>query len=343
MLDYLTTDQHYPPSSIAILIESNTGLASAVQHERKKSVRPEDSPVEFLFPLQVSEVRKAYKKGGFFRNGKTDDPAAPNGWIPPDEAGAAARSAEIVHAGHFGRTRRDGTDAGTDNDRPPPVSGRRHHRDRPIRRGIPRPRSQSILPKRKVVHTHRRPSPGPTRRGCRPARMLVASTYPLYPTNQWMTTPFATAPVCSSAIAVLRASTTPPCAHLWEMRADEPANPDLPSSPQLLEFGRPYDVKPQAVRQPPVWISAIGERGLYPITYFEYEETGSAKTEEAGTPARPESGGYLYSPEKSPEGRPLSKWPADGEATAEAKAVIAEAKAACSRGLICCSGCFCSP
>ena len=92
MLDYLTTDQHYPPSSIAILIESNTGLAQAlVQHERKKSVRPEDSPVEFLFPLQVSEVRKAYEKGGFFRNGKTDDPAAPERLrIPPDEAGICA-------------------------------------------------------------------------------------------------------------------------------------------------------------------------------------------------------------------------------------------------------------
>ena len=158
--------------------------------------------------------------------------------------------------------------------------------------------------------------------------MLVASTYPLYPTNQWMTTPFRDGPRVFFSNRGAQGFYNATVAHLWEMRADEPANPDLPSSPQLLEFGRPYDVKPQAVRQPPVWISAIGERGLYPITYFEYEETGSAKTEEAGTPARPESGGYLYSPEKSPEGRPLSKWPADGEATAEAKAVIAEAKAA---------------
>ena len=89
ILEYFKTTQGYTPDKIAILIESNTGLAQAlVQHERKKGGEEQGSPVEFLFPLQVSEVRKAYEKAGLLRGGKADDPAAPERLrIPPDEGG----------------------------------------------------------------------------------------------------------------------------------------------------------------------------------------------------------------------------------------------------------------
>ena len=68
VIDYLTLSQRYRPAEIAILVESNTGLAQAlVQDERKKALDDAGVPVEFLFPLQVSEVRKAYEKGACSR------------------------------------------------------------------------------------------------------------------------------------------------------------------------------------------------------------------------------------------------------------------------------------
>ena len=68
--DYLTQSLGYAASNVAILIESNTGMMQAmVQHERKRAEAslPDDqkSPVEFIYPLQVSEVRKAYEKGDY--------------------------------------------------------------------------------------------------------------------------------------------------------------------------------------------------------------------------------------------------------------------------------------
>ena len=90
MIRYLTRSQHYDEKSIAVLIESNTGLAQAIVRHAQQNRKPDEgSPVEFLFPLQVSEVRKAYEKAGLLRGGKADDQGAPERLrIPPDESGS---------------------------------------------------------------------------------------------------------------------------------------------------------------------------------------------------------------------------------------------------------------
>ena len=125
--------------------------------------------------------------------------------------------------------------------------------------------------------------------------MLVASTYPLNPSNQWITTPFRDGPRVFFSNRGAQGLYNATVAHLWEMGADEPALATAPSPPQLLEFALPYDVEARLIRQPPVWISAVGERGLYPVDFVANDEINT----------------YLYNPSTSPEQRVLPLWPSD--------------------------------
>ncbi len=136
--------------------------------------------------------------------------------------------------------------------------------------------------------------------------MLVASTYPLYPSNQWMTTPFRDAPRVFFGNRGCRVCITRPSRTSGKCGADEPETLD-PSTPQLLEFGFPYDVRPENHREPPVWISVVGERGLYPVTFV----------------SRKISRGYLYNPESSPEQRRLTAWPAEQPSSEQTHAASA--------------------
>ena len=115
--------------------------------------------------------------------------------------------------------------------------------------------------------------------------MLVASTYSLYPANQWIITPHeAQSHVLFSnqgAQGLYNAVT----AHLWEMGISAYRH-----GPQLLEFSTPYETAHRDFHPPPVWIGAVGERGLYPLRNL---------------PVREDSG-YLYDPRETPERRPFS-------------------------------------
>ena len=296
MLEYLTDDQGYSPNTIAVLIESNTGLAQAlVQRDRQAN----DSPVEFLFPLQVSEVRKAYEKAGLLRNGKIDDPAAPERLrIPPDEGGAPR---------DLPRSFTPATSAAHDEMALTQVLttiARRPYRAvgiiatnpfdvvflaREVRRFCPNVRLFTIASDLLLA----RPAEVIDLRG-----MLVASTYPLYPSNQWMTTPFRNAPRVFFSDRGAQGLYNATAAHLWEMKAEQPPPGDKPSSvPQLLEFALPYDLTPRKIRQPPVWISAVGERGLYPVKFIPVTEASDE----------------LYDPSKSPEPRAPTPWPPEDQ------------------------------
>ena len=121
--------------------------------------------------------------------------------------------------------------------------------------------------------------------------MLVASTYPLYPSNQWITTPFRDGARVFFSNRGAQGLYNATVAHLWEMGADEPEKRTDGSKPQLLEFAHPYDVSRTLMRTPPVWISTVGERGLYPITFV------------------PKQSAYLYDPRTNREERPLAQWP----------------------------------
>ena len=141
---------------------------------------------------------------------------------------------------------------------------------------------------------------------------LVASTYPLYPSNQWMTTPYRDGPRVFFANRGSQGLYNATVAHLWEMGADEPKEPGA-STPQLLEFGLPYDITSKDFHKPPIWISVVGERGIYPVKFVPTKDPSD----------------YLYHPETHLEGRAIAPWlPIDGDPKQVAAARTAAARAA---------------
>ncbi len=292
--DYLTKALGYAASNVAILIESNTGLMQAmVQHERKQAealaADDQKSPVEFIYPLQVAEVRKAYEKGGLFRGGKLDDVGAPERLtIPPDEGGEPA---------DIPRSYTPSTSAALDEMALTQVLTTISHRKYQVVGIIATNPFDVVFLAREVhrfcpdvrlftIHSDlliARPEEVVDLRG-----MLVASTYPLYPANQWMTTPFRNGPRVFFSNQAAQGLYNAIVAHLWEMSVGEPAQ-----GPQLLEFGDPYDTTPRTIRQPPVWISAVGQRGLYPVTFIPTTQANR----------------YLYRADTSAEGHFLAEWP----------------------------------
>jgi hypothetical protein len=296
--DYLTKSLGYESSNVAILIESNTGLMQAmVQHERKqaeaRAADDQKSPVEFIYPLQVAEVRKAYAKGGLLSGGKLDDVGAPERLtIPPDEGGEPA---------DLPRSYTPSTSAALDEMALTQVLTTISHRKYQVVGIIATNPFDVVFLAREVhrfcpdvrlftIHSDlliARPEEVQDLRG-----MLVASTYPLYPANQWMTTPFRNGPRVFFSNQGAQGLYNAIVAHLWEMSAKDPA-----LGPQLLEYGDPYDIKSKTVRQPPVWISAVGQRGLYPVTFISGKEPNP----------------YLYKADRSAEGRLPSEWPSSKE------------------------------
>ena len=241
-----------------------------MQHERQSAATRENSPVEFLFLLQVAEVRKAYERGGLLRGGKIDEPATPEKLtIPPDEGGAPR---------DLPKTFTPATSAALDEMALTQVLttiARRPYQAvgivatdpfdvvflaREVRRFCPNVRLFTTCSDLLLA----RATDAVDLRGT-----LVASTYPLYPANQWMTTPFRDGPRVFFSNRAAQGFYNATAAHLWEMRADSTFTTREPlRGPQLLEFGLPYDLEFAKSRRPPVWISAVGERGLYPLKYF---------------------------------------------------------------------------
>jgi hypothetical protein len=110
--------------------------------------------------------------------------------------------------------------------------------------------------------------------------MLVASSYPLCPDNQSWSFPnrgddrligFSS----SAAPSIYNAA----AAHLAEMT--DPGNISL----HLIEYGLPFDERPTtnaSFRAPAVWISVVGQRGLYPVWAGEPWPIEPAKNKLAG-------------------------------------------------------------
>ena len=73
MLGYLEKSLGYEATRVAVLVESNSGLIQSLFRYRNTQ------PVEFIFPLQISELRKAYEREGLIAGGKLDDASAPSG------------------------------------------------------------------------------------------------------------------------------------------------------------------------------------------------------------------------------------------------------------------------
>ncbi len=73
MLGYLEKSLGYEATRVAVLVESNSGLIQSLFRYRNTQ------PVEFIFPLQISELRKAYEREGLIAGGKLNDASAPSG------------------------------------------------------------------------------------------------------------------------------------------------------------------------------------------------------------------------------------------------------------------------
>ncbi len=120
--------------------------------------------------------------------------------------------------------------------------------------------------------------------------MLVASTYSLHPSNQWISPSFGEGPRLFFSDFASQGLYNATVAHLWEM-----SEGTSPYGPGLVEYGLPYNLTPRRDFRPPIWVSAVGERGLYPV--------------------RPLAGsdlGYLYDVRDCPEGRRTMTWPLPG-------------------------------
>jgi hypothetical protein len=273
-LDYLQQTLGYDHEKVALLIESNTGLAQALAEK----VWKKDPANEFIFPLQVSEVRKAYEKEGLLRGGKLDSTAAPERLvIPPDESGPtddlprAFTPASSAAIDEMALTQVLTT-----------ISHRRYlavgivatnpfdlvFLARRVRRFSPNVRLFAI----QADLLFARPENAGDLRG-----MLIGSTYSLYPANQWITTSYGATPRVPFSDHGGQGLYNAVVAHLWEMVII-----DAPQGPPLLEFALPYGEEAKVaptvaaaappsdappIRQPPIWMSAVGERGIYPVAF----------------------------------------------------------------------------
>jgi hypothetical protein len=329
MLKYLQKDLNYDAKSVAILIESNTGLSQAIfQREQNRrtnrhrietdpptegATNPEDFPAEFIFPLQVTEMRKAYVRAGVLQGSKLATSGAPERLnIPVDEAGS---SLDLPHAFT------PASSAALDEIALTQVLTTISHRKfravgivatnpldtvflaREVRIFCPNVRLFGIQSDLLLA----RPEEVPFLRG-----MLVASTYPLYPANQWITTSFRDASRVFFSDQGSQGLYNATVAHIWEMGAME-----LHDGPPLLEYAAPYDPALAVDRRPPIWIGAVGERGIYPITFVPHEKIPYAVETQTG-PNHPslgvtssadpdsavdESRDYLYDPYNTPRAR----------------------------------------
>ena len=277
-LEYLKQRLGYDSEQVAILIESNTGLAQALAEQ----VWKKDLANEFIFPLQVSEVRKAYEKEGLLRGAKFDGRAAPERLgIPPDESGTTD---------DLPRSFTPASSAAIDEMALTQVLTTISHRRylavgivatnpfdlvflaRRVSRFCPNVRLFAIQADLLFV----RPENAGDLRG-----MLVGSTYSLYPANQWIITSYGATPRVPFSGPGAQGLYNAVVAHLWEMVVIKESQ-----GPPLLEFALPYDVESKGpssvtaaadtnappIRQPPVWMSAVGERGIFPVAYDPINE-----------------------------------------------------------------------
>lgn len=301
MLKYLKDELGYDRPQLAILIESNSGVPQAEASGILRSQAAEGSSdhvgEDFIFPLQVSEIRKAYVKRGLLRAEDLAGSEAPERLpIPPDEAGTpqdlprSFTPASSAALDEMALTQILTT-----------ISHRRYQAvgilaSNPFDTVFLARRVRRFCPNLRIFTNQAdlvfaRPQNVTDLRG-----MLVASTYSLYPANQWISTSYGARPHVLFSNQGAQGLYNAVTAHLWEMGVA-----DHHSGPQLLEFAPPYDAAARAY-DPPVWIGAVGERGVFPVRSIPV----------------PAEAGYLYDPHSAPEGPRFRESPNDRDSVRRA-------------------------
>jgi hypothetical protein len=293
--DFLRTQVGYDGRDLAILIESNSGVPQAdarglLHHPGdpaaggQPTAKGQDDPEDFIFPLQVSEIRKAYVKRGLLRSDRSDAPDSPERLpIPPDEGGTPQ---DLPRA--FTPESSAALDEMALTQILTTISHRRYRAvgiiaSNPFDVVFLARRVRRFCPNLRVFTTQAdllfaRPQNATDLRG-----MLVASTYSLYPPNQWIITSYGVRPHVLFSNQGAQGLYNAITAHLWEMGVAEDH-----SGPQLLEFAPPYETT-ASVFNPQLWIGVVGERGLFPLR-------ASATNDDLA---------YLYNPKDTAEKR----WP----------------------------------
>ncbi len=295
LTDYLVGTMRYDITKLALLVESNNGLSQAFATRWKG-----EQELEFIFPLQVSELRKTYERKELLTKSRLARAAPERLRITPDETGIPADSPRAYTPGASAAMdemeltqllttigRRDYLAVGVVASNPLDVA----FLAREVRRFCPNPRLFTI----QGDLTLARPETAVELRG-----MLVASTYPLYSSNQWITAGDPRSPRVFFSDHGSQGLYNAAVAHLWEMGI----GPE--SRPWLLEYGFPYKTPSSVVDSPPVWISEVGERGLYPVAYLNPTDP-----KRPTTPTR-----FLYDPLSSPERTAMDLYPGQDAETA---------------------------
>jgi hypothetical protein len=271
MIRFLNDKLGYDPAHVALLIESNSGLVQALAERVWKNQLAD----EFVFPLQVAEVRKAYEKQGLLGPGGLSAAGAPERLtIPPDESGEPV---DLPRA--YTPSSSAAFDEMALTQVLTTIGHRRYHAvgiiasnpfdvvflARRVRRFCPNVRLFAI----QADLLFARPENVGDLRG-----MLVASTYSLYPANQWVTTPYGATPRVLFSDQGGQGLYNAIVAHLWEMDLVRGTDGQRPGAPPLLDFGMPY--KEDGTRGgPPVWIGSVGERGIFPVASVEAPKDGT--------------------------------------------------------------------
>jgi hypothetical protein len=293
MLEYLK-QLMYSRHRVAILIESNTGLpqeeASRILkrqfagglHDQREVDSLDEVGEDFIFPLRVSEIRKSYLNNAAASAPGDSYSGSPDRLpIPPDESGTPV---DLPRS--FTPTGSAAMDEMALTQILTTISRRNYQAigiiaSNPFDTVFLARRVRRFCPNLRIFATHSdllfaRPQNLGDLRG-----MLVASTYSLYPANQRIITSSGARPHVLFSNQGAQRLYNAVVAHLWEMGATQHV-----SGPQLLEFARPYNI---ALRDfdPPIWISAVGERGVFPVTFSHVSNDTS----------------YLYDPTDNPERR----------------------------------------
>lgn len=297
------------PPRFAVLVESNTGFGQKSTQDSKSSTKGGRAEF-FSFPLNISRIREEYAAKGFFSSNEPMKLQSPNRLSPLEMAGVRGQHdlipvvspgpsavvgelalSQIILAlerGHFNWVAILATN---------PYD--RLFLAEQVRLACSDTRL--YLVSASTLYAHHTATP--YLRGA-----IVASTYPLDPVSQtWTASPGWRAgnPVAQLSFGndydegIYNAT----IAHLSDLKLDK--------TPDLLDYAYPgADSEPNAV--PPVWISVVGQRSLYPVQVQPPKKDWIA----APDPKYPEVGGLYTAPENQPPPEEMKKAKLDSNWTA---------------------------
>jgi hypothetical protein len=252
--------QEFGDSRIAMLVESNTGLGSALLKEQQKDI------AVYQYPLHIASLRASYEKQGllgdpggqvFHSAGRLElapeenerrldvvTPATPDFSTRVDELVMVQTMTEIARQISLGRYTAVG------------IAGSSSLDVIFLAQLVNKYSPDAVLFTNLSDLLFTQPQTISYLRG-----MLIGSSYPLYAPNRHWSYPYgegAKAFFSHESVQAVFNSTT---LLLAEVFADDD---EVRAKALPLEFSRPFEAPDQHPR-PPIWIGIVGNRGIYPI------------------------------------------------------------------------------